>query len=320
MLISHAGPEGGGGNAGGASSGFTVANPGTEASLRRHVETLAGAIGPRSHERFEALEAARFYLLSTLGPSNLGYAVREQTYPLRGRVFANVEAELRGNRWPEEVIVLGAHYDTVTKTPGADDNASGVAALLALAEGFAGKPQGRSIRFVAFTNEEPPWFQTPDMGSYRYAASLKDQGVRVVAMLSLESLGYFADAPGTQRYPAPLDRLYPDTANFVAVVGTPAHGALVRFVYDGMARSGSIPVQQGAFPPGLPGVGWSDHWSFWEMGYPALMLTGTAPFRNPHYHLPTDEAGTLDYARLAGTVAAIRLAVEGVANTPQLPW
>jgi Zn-dependent M28 family amino/carboxypeptidase len=173
---------------------------------------------------------------------------------------------------------------------------------------------------VAFTNEEPPWFQTPDMGSYRHAASLKEQGVRVVAMLALESLGYYADEPGSQRYPAPLDRLYPDTGNFVAVVGTPAHGALVGFVHDGMARAGTIPVQQGAFPPGLPGVGWSDHWSFWEMGYPALMLTGTAPFRNPHYHLATDTPDTLDYARLAGAVAAIRLAVEGLANTPRLPW
>ncbi len=293
---------------------------GMEGAIRHHVETLAVRIGPRSHERFDRLEAARFYLMSTLGPSNLGYAVREQAYPIGDRIFANLEVELPGKRWPDDVIVVGAHYDTITHTPGADDNASGVAAVLALAEAFAGSPQGRTIRFVAFTNEEPPWFQTPDMGSYRYAAELKRKNVRVVAMLSLESIGYFSDRPGSQKYPPPLDKQYPSVGNFIAVVGTPAHGAMVGFVHEAMLRAGTIPVEKGALPPQTPGVGWSDHWSFWEMGYPAVMLTGTAPFRNPNYHRPGDSARTLDYSRLTATVQATRRAIEALANTPDLPW
>jgi hypothetical protein len=289
-------------------------------TVRRHVERLATEIGPRSSEKIASLEAARFYLLSTLGPSNLGYSVKEQSYTIGAQSFANIEAGLTGRRWPREIIVIGAHYDSMPTTPGADDNASGVAALLALAEIFAGKEQGRTIRFVAFTNEEPPWFQTKNMGSLRYAAELKANGEQVVAMISLESIGYFSDAPGSQRYPAPLDKMYPDVGNFIAVAGAPQGAALVRFVYDAMRADGSIPVQQGVFPPQTPGVGWSDHWAFWEQGYPAIMLTGTAPFRNANYHQPTDVPATLDYARLARTVTATRQAIEALANTPKLTW
>jgi Zn-dependent M28 family amino/carboxypeptidase len=246
--------------------------------------------------------------------------VREQSYTIGDRTFANVEAGLKGRRWPGEIIIVGAHYDSVSSTPGADDNASGVAALLALAEIFAGKEQGRTIRFVAFTNEEPPWFQSKDMGSLRYATESKSKGEKVVAMLALESIGYFSDAPGSQKYPAPLDKLYPDVGNFIAVAGAPQGAELVRFVANAMRADGSIPVQQGVFPPQTPGVGWSDHWAFWQHGYPAVMLTGTAPFRNANYHQPTDVAATLDYARLARTVTAPRQAIEALANTPKLGW
>jgi hypothetical protein len=287
---------------------------------RRHVATLASEIGPRSFENFASLEAARFYLLSTLGPSNLGYPVREQRYTVNEQTFSNVEAELPGKRWPREIIVIGAHYDSLAPTPGADDNASGVASLLTLAEIFAGNPQGRTLRFVAFTNEEPPWFQTADMGSLRYAKELRAKGENVVAMLALESIGYFSDQPGSQHYPPPLDQLYPDTGNFLAVVGSPAHARLVDFVHSAIGYSGAIPVQKGALPPQTPGVGWSDHWSFWENGYPAVMLTGTAPFRNPNYHQPTDTAATLDYERLGRATAAIRQAIEALANTPGPAW
>lgn len=290
------------------------------AIAKRHVLTLASEIGPRSFESFANLESARFYLLSTLGQSNLGYPVREQRYTVKEQTFSNVEAELTGKRWPREIIVIGAHYDTISTTPGADDNASGVASMLTLAELFAGNPQGRTIRFVAFTNEEPPWFQSPDMGSLRYAKDLRAKGEKVVAMLSLESIGYFSDQPGSQHYPPPLDQLYPATGNFVAVVGSPQNTRLVDFVHAAMRYTGAIPVEKGAFPPQTPGVGWSDHWSFWESGFPAIMLTGTAPFRNPNYHQPTDTAATLDCERLARTTGAVRQAIEALANTPNLGW
>jgi len=289
-------------------------------TVRRHVETLATRIGPRSSEEFENLEAARFYLLSTMGPSNLGYSTREQSYAIRHQTFSNIEAELTGRRWPKEIIVVGAHYDSISTTPGADDNASGVAAMLALAEIFAGHPQGRTIRFVAFTNEEPPWFQSTDMGSLRYASELKAKGENVVAMIALESIGYFSDQPGSQKYPAPLDKLYPNVGNFVAVVGSPRSGPLVDFIYAAMDNGGVIPVEKGILPPQTPGVGWSDHWSFWEKGYPAVMLTGTAPFRNPYYHQSTDVPATIDFERLARTTGATHQALEALANTPKLPW
>ncbi len=290
------------------------------AIVQRHVNTLANEIGPRSYQQFPSLESARFYLLSTLGQSNLGYPVREQRYSVKEQTFSNVEAELPGKRWPKEIIVVGAHYDSIATTPGADDNGSGVASLLALAEIFAGNAQGRTIRFVAFANEEPPWFQTPDMGSLRYANELRAKGENVVAMLALESMGYFSDEPGSQRYPAPLAQLYPNTGNFLAVVGSPKSARLVDFVHAAMGYSGAIPVEKGALPPQTPGVGWSDHWAFWENGYPAVMLTGTAPFRNPNYHQPTDTAATLDYDRLAGATTAVRQAIEALANTPKLGW
>jgi len=207
-------------------------------TVRRHVETLATRIGPRSSKEFENLEAARFYLLSTLGPSNLGYTTREQSYAVRQQTFSNIEAELTGRRWPKEIIVVGAHYDSISTTPGADDNASGSLAMLALAELLSGHPQGRTIRFVAFTNEEPPWFQGTDMGSVHYASDLKTKGENVVAMLALESIGYFSDLPGSQKYPAPLDKLYPNVGNFVAVVGSPQSGKLVDFVHAAMHNGG----------------------------------------------------------------------------------
>lgn len=290
------------------------------ATLRSYVSTLTERIGPRHAGALDSLNAARFYIASTLGINNIGYQAEEQTYQVDDQEFANVEVELTGTRWPEQLLVVGAHYDSVATTPGADDNASGVAALLALADTFAGDPQGRTIRFVAFTNEEPPWFQTDDMGSARYAKRSSEDRENIVAMLSLESLGYFSDEPNSQRYPPEIADRYPKTGNFVAVVGNLESGPLAEFVHASFVHAEAIPAEFGAFPALTPGVGWSDHWSFWRHGYPAVMITDTAPFRNPHYHQPTDTIETLDFNRLAAATVGIEMAIRHLANTPELPW
>jgi Zn-dependent M28 family amino/carboxypeptidase len=214
----------------------------------------------------------------------------------RGPIARNVEATLLGTRTPEKIVVVGAHYDSAPGTPGADDNASGVAALLELARVFAQHPQPRTIRFVAFTGEEPPTFQTDEMGSLLYARLCKSRGDDVVAMLSLESIGYFH---GDQQYPAPFSLLYPSEGTFVGFVGNVGSRSETRKVVSAFRRNTAFPSEGLAAPSFIPGIGWSDQWSFWEEGYPGVMATDTAVFRNPNYHRSTDLPDTLDYASLA---------------------
>jgi Zn-dependent M28 family amino/carboxypeptidase len=226
-----------------------------------------------------------------------------------GVVCANLEVELRGILKPEEIVVVGAHYDSVPQTPGADDNASGVAALLALAESWAKAAPERTVRFVAFANEEPIYFQTELMGSRVYAKMCKARGDKIVAMLSLESMGYFSDEKKSQKYPFPLSLFYPSRGNFIAVVGNRESKALVTRVAKVMRATKALPVERASLPGKLQGVGWSDHWAFWQEGYPAAMITDTAPFRNPHYHRGTDTAEKLDYVRLAAAVRGLAAAI-----------
>ncbi|MGC4073129.1 MAG: M20/M25/M40 family metallo-hydrolase [Nibricoccus sp.] len=235
----------------------------------------------------------------------MGYTVQRQEYPVGGVVCANLVVERTGTKSPAEVVVIGAHYDSVPQTPGADDNASGVAALLALAEKWSKAAPERTVRFVAFTNEEPIYFQTELMGSRVYAKACKARGDRIAAMLSLETMGYFSDEKGSQKYPFPLSLVYPSRGNFIAVVGNRESKALVKRVRKTFERAKVIPVESASLPGGLQGVGWSDHWSFWQEGYPAVMITDTAPFRNPNYHKPTDTVPTLDYVRLGAAVRGL---------------
>jgi Zn-dependent M28 family amino/carboxypeptidase len=220
----------------------------------------------------------------------------------------NLEAVLPGHGAADEIIVVGAHYDSVAGSPGANDNASGVAALLELARLLAGTALPRSVRFVAFANEEAPFFYGDEMGSNRYAARAQVQGERIVAMLSLETLGYYTDQPGSQRYPFPFSLFYPDTGNFIGFVGNFSSRALVRRAIGAFRAATSFPSEGVAAPSGMEGVHWSDHWSFWQAGYPAIMVTDTALFRYPHYHAATDTPEQLDYnglARVTGGLAEV---------------
>ena len=277
-------------------------------SLRADVSMLADTIGPRSVFRGDSLARTADYIAGRF--EKLGYTVKRLGYPVGGVNCENLEVEIVGASQPAEIVVVGAHYDSVPQTPGADDNASGVAAMLALAEYFAmAEKPVKTLRFVAFVNEEPIYFQTDLMGSRVYARACKARGDRVVAMLSLETMGYFSDAKKSQQYPAPLSLLYPSRGNFLAVVGNRESGALVKRVKKAFDKASELPVESASLPGGLRGVGWSDHWSFWQEGYPAVMVTDTAVFRNPHYHRATDTTETLDFARLAMAAEGLKAVV-----------
>jgi hypothetical protein len=275
-------------------------------NLRRHVATLAGRIGERNVWRPEAMTAAAGYIRTTL--EDAGYGVNLQAFPSRGLTVNNIEAVLPGQGAADEIIVIGAHYDTVADCPGANDNASGVAAMLELARLLAGSTLPRTVRFVAFANEEAPFFYDEEMGSNRYAMHAQAQGERIEAMLSLETLGYYTDEPGTQKYPFPFSWFYPDTGNFVGFVGNLSSRSLVRRAIGAFRASTAFPSEGVAAPSGIEGIHWSDHWSFWQAGYPAIMVTDTAPFRYPHYHGTTDTPQKLDYtglARVTGGLAEV---------------
>jgi Zn-dependent M28 family amino/carboxypeptidase len=272
--------------------------------LRRHIGVLAGDIGERNVWRDGTLDATADYIESTL--QTAGYRVSSQWFQAQETEVRNLEAVLEGTAAAEDTIVIGAHYDTVAGSPGANDNASGVAALLEIARLLAAKPLARSVRFVAFVNEEAPFFYSEEMGSYRYAAQARARGDKISAMLALETIGYYADEPGSQRYPnAVYAWLYPDTGNFIGFVSNLASRKLLRRCLGSFRRQTAFPSQGVAAPGNMLGIHWSDHWSFWQAGYPALMVTDTALFRYPHYHAATDLPDRIDYQRLARVVSGL---------------
>jgi len=281
--------------------------------LKQHVTVLAGEIGERNVWRHNTLEAAAGHIEETL--QEHGYTAVTQAYIAKGKVVRNLETEVTGTRWPDEIVLIGAHYDTVQGSPGANDNASGVAALLEIARLLAGKRPARTVRFVAFVNEEPPFFYSREMGSHVYARRARERGDNIVAMFALETIGYFDDAEGSQHYPLPLYSLfYPDTGNYIAFIGNLSSRALVRQSLASFRRHTAFPSEGIAAPGWMGGIHWSDHWSFWQEGYPALMVTDTAPFRYPHYHARADTPDKIDYPRLARVVAGLARLTVDLAN------
>lgn len=284
--------------------------PARVGSLKKDVEALC-AIGERNTVVPENLAAAADFIERSFTAA--GYRVERQSYEVvrDGVRSDNLIVELRGN---DEIVVIGAHYDCVEGTAGADDNASGVAALLALARTFANAKTTRTLRFVAFANEEPPHFQSQDMGSWQYAKRAKDRNEKIVAMVSLETIGYYDDRRGSQQYPPPLAALYPDTGNFIGFASNIGSRALLTRAVKAFRAATKFPAESAAMPEAIPGIGWSDQWSFWQFGWPAIMVTDTAPFRNPHYHRPSDRPETLDYARLAHVVEGLEGVVRALAD------
>jgi len=280
--------------------------PVEKSELKKTVEMLATRIGPRhAGNAYNKLKVAATWLESSMGPSNMGYKVEKQRYEVSGKEYVNLTVEIPGKTKPEEIVVVGAHYDSAQDCPGANDNGSGVAALLALANSYVGSENARTLRFVAFTNEEPPFFQTSSMGSVMYAQKCKSLGENIVAMLSLETMGYFSDEPGSQQMPPTVRGRFPDMGNFIAFVSRPESEALVKQCADAFRKAGNFPIQEVVLSEEIPGIGFSDHWSFWQEGYPAMMITDTAPYRYPHYHKPTDTPDKIDYDRLFDVVEGV---------------
>lgn len=269
------------------------------ANLRRHVAAIAARERNMFHP--EALEAAARYIETEL--EALGHTVVRQVFESGMGPARNIEASVHGSSG--ESIVVGAHYDSVLGSPGANDNGSGVAATLELARLMRAAAPARTLRFVWFVNEEPPFFRGPDMGSRRYVERLQARGERVAAMFALETIGYYSDSRGSQRYPAPLGWFYPDTGNFIGFVSNFASRGLLHEALDAFRRHARIPSEGVAAPAFLTGVDWSDHASFWAAGYPAIMVTDTAPYRYPHYHSLRDTPDRLDYERLSRVVSAL---------------
>jgi len=284
----------------------------TSKRLSEHVNYLSVTIGERNLAKAETLEATADYINNNLQQS--GYSVTEQSYSVQGHQVSNLEAKLVGSDSGGRTIVVGAHYDSVINSPGANDNASGVAAVLELARMFHGSKPRRTVRFVLFVNEEPPYFQTESMGSLVYARQLRRDQVPVAAMISLETIGFYSDEAGSQKYPDLLGLFYPTRGNFIGFVGNPSSRALLRTAVRKFRATTSFPSEGIAAPQQWPGIGWSDHWSFWQEQYPAIMVTDTALFRYPYYHTPYDTVNRVDFARMSRVVNGLRRLVESIAN------
>ncbi|HSE48183.1 MAG TPA: M28 family peptidase, partial [Terriglobales bacterium] len=278
--------------------------------LRETVARLDG-FAPRDHDHVENLDAAAKFLSEQM--RSAGATVEVQEYRVGARTYRNVIGSFGPDQG--ERLVVGAHYDVFGGFSGADDNTSGVAALLALAESLGKKAPAKRVDLVAYTLEEPPYFRTKQMGSWVHANSLRDQGVKLVAMISIEMVGYFSDKPGSQNYPAPgMGSLYGDRADFIAVVGNVEDPGTVRKVKAAMAAAADLPVNSINAPRSIEGIDFSDHSNYWDAGYRAVMVTDTSFFRNPHYHTADDRPATLDYDRMAVVVQQLEAAVRALAR------
>lgn len=274
--------------------------------LRTDVERLAGTYRQRHHGQPEVLDRAARFIGAEFAAA--GGRVEMQVYEVGGFTYANVIARFGPDAG--RPIIVGAHYDVEEHTPGADDNASGVAGLLEIARLLGKAPPTVPVELVAYTLEEPPHFRTEHMGSRHHAARLAEAGVSPRLTIVLEMIGYFDDRPGSQTFPVPLmDMIYPDSGSFIAVVGNFTGAAETRRVKAAMTAATPLPVWSINAPSWLPGVDFSDHASYWRLGMPAVMVTDTAFYRNGRYHQGDDTPDTLDYRRMAQVVSGVMVAI-----------
>lgn len=285
-------------------------------SLQRDVQKLGSEIGERNFLHYKSLMAAADFLEASFAQA--GYKVMRQGYTVDNQTYYNLEVEIPGTQRADEIVIVGGHYDSVSGSPGANDNGTGAAATVELARLFAGKKPSRTLRFVEFVNEEPPFFFSEGMGSLVYASRCKQRSEKVVAMLSLETMGYYSDKIGSQQYPLPqLSSIYPLQGNFISFIGNVASGSLVRDVIASFRRHTKFPSEGTALPNEITGVSWSDQWSFWQQGYPGVMVTDTAPFRYPYYHTSNDTPDKVNYDRLARVVAGLERAIADLSGLTQ---
>lgn len=287
-----------------------------ETNLRLHVDRLAGLIGPRHLDKPKTIQATVGYIQGQW--AEMGFAVQHETYDALGCEATNLIVERLGTQRLDEIVLLGAHYDTVFSTPGADDNASAVAVLVEVSRILKHHDPKRTIRFVAFACEEPPYFNLDAMGSQHHARQARRRDERIVGMLCLEMVGYYRDEVGSQKIPPAIPRwihrFLPNKGNFLAAVGNLSSWKLCwKFRRGFKAGAREMPLFSICLPERINEIRLSDNSSFWDQGYPALMLTDTSFLRNPHYHQASDTPDTLDYRRMAQVTLGVAAAVEFLA-------
>lgn len=277
----------------------------SESAARLTTHLRAVASRPHNLDYPADLEAAATYIETTL--RGFGYAPVRQTYSVRGQSVRNIEVVIEPiAARAASTLVIGAHYDSPDDSPGANDNGTGVAAALELARTLSGfRPKTQRLRLAFWVNEEAPYGHTPDMGSWQHANLLKMSGERIDGMIALETIGYFSDQPGSQKFPPPFDLVYPDRGNFIAFVGLPGSRRFLRASLAAFRRTAAIPSIGGVAPGFIHGIDLSDHWAFHQFGFPAIMITDTAPFRNPYYHQRDDLPETVDTLNLARVTQGI---------------
>jgi len=282
-------------------------------NLFDHVNYLSETIGPRNLDYYASLKKASQYIFQKM--AEYGIEPVLQNYKCKGKQVNNIIAEKRGERFPDEIIIVGGHYDTVMDSPGADDNATAIAAMLEMIRLLKDFPNQRTIRFVAFTLEEPPHFGTGKMGSLVYAESCYKKRENIIGMIALEMLGYFTDEPMSQQYPFPAMRMvYPERGNFIAVVGNKQSEELTIKFADSLKETSLVKTETLIGDASVPGVDLSDHASFWQYNYPALMITDTAFYRNSYYHSTEDKIEYLNFKVFAKLVYALALAIKKLAQ------
>ncbi|MGQ0664364.1 MAG: M28 family peptidase [Pseudomonadota bacterium] len=280
--------------------------------LRSHVERLAGLIGERNVFRPTALSAAAEYIVAEW--RRQGYAITPYWYEVSGLSCANLEATRAGGARRNEILLVGAHYDSVMGSPGANDNASGVATLIEISRAFAALEPALTVRFVAFVNEEPPFSMSGQQGSMVYATMARRRGDAIALMVSLETMAYYRDEVGSQRYPPLFRHFYPQRANFIGLVSDFGSRRPMRRLAAAFRAHSNFPLEHVATFRSVPGVAWSDHWSFWRQGYRALMVTDTAFYRYPYYHSGEDTPDKLAYPEFARATAGLQAALVALAN------
>jgi Zn-dependent M28 family amino/carboxypeptidase len=270
-------------------------------NLFKHVEYLSVKIGDRHLWKEGSLNKAADYIETVFTSS--GYAVWRQNYSCYGQSVSNLIAKKPGT--DKEAVIMGAHYDTVPGSPGADDNASAMAGLLELARLNRETSNKKTLVFSAFVNEEAPCFGSPNMGSMVYAKHLKEQKIPVEVMVSLEMIGYFSEER-IQAYPLPgMGLVYPKTGDYIGVVGNFHSSKHVSFFKKGIRKHSNINARSLTAPEFFGGINLSDNYSFWHHGYRAVMVTDTSFFRNRHYHQLTDTIDTLDFDRMAEVIKGL---------------
>jgi Zn-dependent M28 family amino/carboxypeptidase len=293
-----------------------------ESKLKAHVRFLSQDVYPRSFDHASKLDAAASYIKRELEAA--GATVTEQAVIVQGEKFRNLIARFNPKNTPKDgaLLVIGAHYDAhgdsidaskagksatpQSQTPGADDNASGVAGLIELTRLLAKSPPSRPVELVAYTLEEPPNFRTPHMGSAWHAKRLLEAKQPIELMISLEMIGYFSDVQGSQSYPFPgMNLFYPSKGNYVSLVSRPKDWQHTRKLKALMAGATELPVYSINAPAFIPGIDFSDHLNYWKHDMPAVMITDTAFHRNKEYHQSGDTYERLDYRRMAQVVQGV---------------